>query len=221
MLQIKMGISQGNEIYFGSTKENTIDLESVSEAAWEYSRGICSEDTPADLVSFLITASWCGKRLTRYPNAKDCKQVLDDLKEKFASFFEKYGKETICECIDVIPEYEGKILSIELQKLLDDEKSRIIHSPLFKQFITSYPQIDPEEFEIFYQNHRQNFVEAGIASLRRKFKEVPPPELSDRTDWAQSNHQYLPAFLKKWQEDLRKIETRMRIAQKAWKESIS
>jgi hypothetical protein len=221
MLQMKMGITPGSEVYFGSDKEGAIDLDSVSKSAWEYCRTVQGGDSSPELMSYLVTASWCGKRLAKYPSARDSKDAIESLRTEFKTVSEKFTSQEIDECVKAVPDFDSRIISSQLETLYSSEKSRIIYSPLFKELLKSYPQVDPDEFEIFYRNHRQNFVESGIAYLRRRFKEIPPPELSDRIDWAQSNHQYLPAFLKRWQEDLRKIEERMKMPQRAWKESIS
>lgn len=216
-----MGIVQGSEEYYGSSRVDLIDLETVSRAAWEHSRSVVGENLPPDLLSFLIACSWCGKRVGKLPRAKDSKDAISSIRSGFEELSDKYTPEEIKECIDAVSDFDSRIIKSQLEDFFNEDKSRIIYSPLFKEFSNAYPYIEPDEFEIHYKNCRENFTEAGIASLRRRFKQTPPPELSDRTDWAQSNHQYLPAFLKKWREDLKKIETRMRIAQKAWKESIS
>jgi hypothetical protein len=216
-----MGILQGAEVFFGSEKPGVIDLETVSQTAWERSRTLSCGDLSPDLVSSLLTASWCGKRLGKYPSAKDSKEAISSVRKNFEEISETFTPEEIKQCISLLDDFDPRIIKPQLEELSDNEKCRIIYSPLFKEFHNFYPQIEPEEFETFYSGCRENFTEAGIASLRRKFKQVPPEELSNRTDWAQSCHQYLPAFLKKWREELKKIELRMRIAQKAWKESIS
>lgn len=188
------------------------------------------EDTelPIQLLTLLIATSWCGQRLARWPQASDAKVALG-LRNDLEKVIDKYGARTVLDAVDHVSQHlepwDPRIVIEQLDTLRTEYEQKralsISSSPLFAEFHKNYPHIDPDTFDECYNQHSGQFVTAAIYMLRREFKNTPPSELSHINGWKQGWQQYLPTYLKQWQEDLRKMETRMRIAQRAWKESIS
>lgn len=185
-------------------------------------------DLPQPLVSFIIGSSWCGQRLERWPQASDSKIALS-IQSDFDKMVEKFGVKAVLKAIDLVSKsldsWDPRIISEQIEVIQskhDKEVSlSIVSSPLFAELKKSYPEIDPELFDECYTQNREQFSAAAIHLLRRSFRKSPPEELSHIEGWQQRWQQHLPNYLKQWQEELRKMELRMRIAQRAWKESIS
>lgn len=186
------------------------------------------DDLPLPLLSLFLTVSWCGERLAKWPKAKDAK-VSTSLSEDLNKAVEKYGVVKVVKAVEVVSSHlddrwDDRLVAeqlTELKEKYDDIRTNSISSsPLFAEFHKSFPHIDPETFDKCYEQNGQNFTVSAIYLLRREFKFNPPPELPQdgfQTRW----QQYLPHYLKQWQNELKSMETRMRVAQKAWKESMS
>lgn len=182
---------------------------------------------PLPLIALAITISWCGERLAKWPNAKDAKVALG-LRDDLDKAVEKFGPVKVMKAVDLVAEallvWDPRIVTEQLDKLRPEaERIRsmtISSSPLFAEFHKSFGHIDPELFDSCYDQHNGQFVEAGIYLLKREFPKAPPKELDYIEGWGQRWQQYLPAYVKQWREELRSIETRMRVAQRAWKESM-
>jgi len=183
---------------------------------------------PEQLLSLLIGISWCGERMGRWPSAKDSKFALS-LRKDFDKAVDSYGVRRVYQAIQVVSKFLGywdsRIVSEQVEKL-EEEYSEVkvvsfSSSPLFQEFSKSHPHISPETFDRCYTQNNEEFVKSAIHLLRREFRETPPPELEHIKGWEQRYPQHLPNYLKRWQEDLKKMEKRMSIAQRAWRESIS
>lgn len=217
---------------FGQCDQSHIGLlakTKVSSGAMLKAREIENpEDLPVALISLVLTISWCGERMGKWPQAKDAKSALS-LRDDFSKAAEKYGTLKVMKTIDLVSNntqvWDPRIILEQLSDLAEEyekiKTTSISGSPLFAEFKKSYPHIDPETFDKCYEQHRSNFVESGIYLLRREFRNNPPSDLTNVDGWQQRWQQYLPTYLKQWQKDLKTMESRMRIAQKAWKESIS
>jgi hypothetical protein len=196
-------------------EQGLIALSSVSKGAKEYTSTLPGIEIP-DLYSDLISISWCGKRLERWPEAKDAKVSLTAVNRIFADLIDEHGPGKVLDAISLIPDFDSRIVQDKINSLTVTESKRIIHSPLFTEFAKHYPYIELDLLEEAYGNCNENFVEAGVKLLRKNFPDNPPSEFSSHANWKQSCHQHLPEYLKQWQKDLRSIQTRMRVAQKAW-----
>lgn len=185
-------------------------------------------DIPASLLSLLVTISWCGERMGRWPQAKDTKTSIG-LRTDFSKAVDKYGAVMVSKAIDIVvknlPCWDQRIISLQADEVKSEAtRIRLItitSSPLFAEFHKQFSHISPDQFDKCYNLHNRNFVETALSLLRKEFKNVPPKELEQVEGWGQRWQQYLPRYLKTWRDDLVKMESRMRVAQKAWKESTS
>jgi hypothetical protein len=198
-------------------KPGLIARAEVRKKAKEYTAelpGITDQALYADL----LTVSWCGQRLGRYPTAKDAKTALSEVEKMFDGLVSSYGAEEILEAISLVPDFDSRIVQQAIDSLKVQEDRRMRNSPLFTEFHKHYPHIDLELLERQYAACRDNFVEAGVKLLRRSFSENPPDEFAGHPTWKSSYHQHLPTYLQTWQKNLKSIERRLRIAQKAWEQ---
>ncbi len=211
----------------GPPQEGLIAKTKVASGAVMKARELQGESNlPLQVLSYLITTSWCGQRLSRWPQAPDSRTIVS-LQKEFDKILEKFDKSVILKCEDLVsqslPAWDTRIIEQQLSSLRkerDEElKSSIVSSPLFTTFSSSYPHIDPESFEKCYNQHRGNFVASAIYLLRREFKANQPEELSTVDGWSQRWPQYLPQYLQKWHKHLKEIETETKAAQKEWRES--
>lgn len=183
---------------------------------------------PVPLLALVITISWCGERMGKWPSAKDTKVALG-LRTELTKAVDEFGPVKVVKAIDLVSGllvmWDPRIVTEQLEKLRPEaERIRsmsVSASPLFAEFRKNYPHIDPELFDSCYNQHNGNFTEAAIYMLKRGFRTVPPKSLEHIDGWCQRWQQYLPEHLKLWRNDLKSMETRMRVAQKAWKESMS
>lgn len=181
---------------------------------------------PEPLISLAITVSWCGERLSKWPNAKDAKVALG-LRDELQKAVDKFGPVKVIKAMDLVSEellvWDPRIVAEQLDALrpeADRKRSMTISSsPLFVEFHKNYPQIDPDLFDMCYDQNDGQFVTSAIYLLRRKFREIPPKELEHIDGWEQRWQQYQPRYLKRWQEELKGMENRMRVAQRAWRDS--
>ena len=186
------------------------------------------EQLPIQLLSLAISISWCGERMGKWPNAKDTKVALG-LREELTKAVEKYGPVRAIKAIDLVAEsllvWDPRIVHEQLDKLRPEAERllsmEISSSPLFAEFRKEFPHINPDVFNICYNQNNRNFMESSLYLLKREFRNVPPKELEFVEGWGQRWQQYLPKYLEQWKNDLKSMETRMRVAQRAWKESIS
>ena len=186
------------------------------------------EDLPLQLISLILTISWCGERMGKWPQAKDAKSAIS-LRDDFSKAVERHGALKTMKAVNLVsdnlPIWDPRIILEQLSEVSEEyekiKTTSISGSPLFVEFRKKYPHIDPESFDKCYENHRENFVESAIYMLRREFRNNPPSDIPNTDGWQQRWQQYLPTYLKQWQKDLKTMESRMRIAQRAWKESIS
>lgn len=216
----------------GMCERNHIGLiakTKVMAGAAQWARDVKDDsELPIQLITLLIGISWCGQRLSRWPQAQDAKVALG-LRGDLDKALEKYGTRTVLEAVDHVSQrlqpWDPRIVMEQLDTIRTEYEQKralsISSSPLFAEFHKNYPHIDPDTFDECYNQHSGQFVTAAIYMLRREFKNTPPSELSHINGWKQGWQQYLPTYLKQWQEDLKRMESRMRIAQRAWKESIS
>lgn len=185
------------------------------------------ENLPLPLLALPITVSWCGQRMGRWPQAKDTK-VAYNLRDDLDKAVEKYGKIKVHKAFEQVSGFLGtldtRIVTEQLDAIQSEAQEKLSNSfsssPLFAEFHKSYPFIDPEQFDRVYEHNNREFVKTAIHFLRSTFNRHPPSELSHIQGWDQRYLQHLPNYLKIWQDELRKMETRMRIAQKAWKDSV-
>ena len=181
---------------------------------------------PEPLISLAITVSWCGERLSKWPNAKDAKVALG-LRDELQKAVDKFGPVKVIKAIDLVSGellvWDPRIVAEQLEALrpeADRKRSMTISSsPLFVEFHKNYPQIDPDLFDMCYDQNDGQFVTSAIYLLRRKFREIPPKELEHIDGWEQRWQQYQPRYLKRWQDELKGMENRMRVAQRAWRDS--
>jgi len=181
---------------------------------------------PEPLISLAITVSWCGERLSKWPNAKDAKVALG-LRDELQKAVDKFGPVKVIKAMDLVSGellvWDPRIVAEQLDALrpeADRKRSMTISSsPLFVEFHKNYPQIDPDLFDMCYDQNDGQFVTSAIYLLRRKFREIPPKELEHIDGWEQRWQQYQPRYLKRWQEELKGMENRMRVAQRAWRDS--
>jgi hypothetical protein len=181
---------------------------------------------PEPLISLAITVSWCGERLSKWPNAKDAKVALG-LRDELQKAVDKFGPVKVIKAIDLVSGellvWDPRIVAEQLEALrpeADRKRSMTISSsPLFVEFHKNYPQIDPDLFDMCYDQNDGQFVTSAIYLLRRKFREIPPKELEHIEGWEQRWQQYQPRYLKRWQDELKGMENRMRVAQRAWRDS--
>ncbi len=185
------------------------------------------ENLPLPLLSLPITISWCGQRMGRWPQAKDTK-VAYNLRDDLDKAVEKYGKIKVHKAFELVSASLGtldtRIVTEQLDAIQTEAQEKLSNSfsssPLFAEFHKAYPFIDAEHFDKVYEANSREFVKTAIHFLRSTFNRHPPSELSHIQGWDQRYLQHLPNYLKIWQDELRKMETRMRIAQKAWKDSV-
>ena len=183
---------------------------------------------PAQLLALAITISWCGERMGRWPSAKDTKVALG-LRTELTKSLDEFGPVKVIRAIDLVSSslssWDPRIVTEQLDKIRPEaERIRnmsVSSSPLFAEFRKDHSHIDPELFDSCYNQNNGNFTEAALYLLRREFKTLPPKELEHIDGWGQRWQQYLPTYLKQWRNDLKSMENRMRVAQKAWKESMS
>lgn len=181
---------------------------------------------PEPLISLAITVSWCGERLSKWPNAKDAKVALG-LRDELQKAVDKFGPVKVIKAMDLVSGellvWDPRIVAEQLEALrpeADRKRSMTISSsPLFVEFHKNYPQIDPDLFDMCYDQNDGQFVTSAIYLLRRKFREIPPKELEHIDGWEQRWQQYQPRYLKRWQDELKGMENRMRVAQRAWRDS--
>jgi hypothetical protein len=182
---------------------------------------------PEPLLALAITASWCGERLGRWPNAKDAKVALG-LRDEFRKAVEKFGPVKAIKSVDLVSEelliWDPRIVAEQIDAIRPEaekiQSMTISSSPLFAEFHKTHPHIDPETFDSCYNQNNGQFITSAIYLLRRKFREVPPKELNHIEGWEQRWQQYLPRYLNQWQDDLKRMENRMRVAQRAWKDKV-
>jgi hypothetical protein len=183
---------------------------------------------PVQLLALAITISWCGERMGKWPSAKDTKVALG-LRTDLTKAVDEFGPVRVIKAIDFVSGslgvWDQRIVTEQLDKLRPEadriRSMSVSGSPLFAEFQKNYPHIDPELFNSCYNQHNGNFTEAAIYMLKRGFKTLPPKSLEHIEGWCQRWPQYLPEHLKQWRNDLKGMENRMRVAQKAWKESTS
>ena len=183
---------------------------------------------PTQLLALAITISWCGERMGRWPSAKDTKVALG-LRTDLTKAVDEFGPVKVIRAIDLVSGllvvWDPRIVAEQLDRLRPEadriRSMSVSASPLFAEFRKDHPDIDPELFNSCYNQNNGNFTEAALYLLKRQFKTVPPKGLEHIDGWCQRWQQYLPSHLKQWQSDLRSMETRMRVAQRAWKESMS
>jgi hypothetical protein len=183
---------------------------------------------PVQLLALAITISWCGERMGKWSSAKDTKVALG-LRADLTKAVDEFGPVKVIRAIDLVSGslsvWDPRIVTEQLDKLRPEadriRSMSVSGSPLFAEFQKNYPHIDPELFNSCYDQHNGNFTEAAMYMLKRGFRSVPPKGLEHIEGWCQRWQQYLPSHLKQWQNDLRSMENRMRVAQRAWKESIS
>jgi len=175
-----------------------------------------------DIDVFLLTTSWCGKRLERWPSAKDANSAIKSLRSDFSKLIEEHSAPEVLKRIESFPSpLDLRILSEQVEEVKINLRRSFSNSPLAKEFIKVFPHIPADMFENVYNKHRGEFVQAGIYVLRREFKKTPPDGVHVNPEhWPKCWPQYLPNFLVQWQKDLKSIEKRMRVAQKAWLESM-
>lgn len=196
-------------------KPGLIARSEIRKKAKEYTAELPGVTDPA-LYADLLTVSWCGQRLGRWPTARDAKTALPELERMFDGLVKSYGAEEVLEAISLVPDFDSRIVQQAIDKLQVQEDRRMRNSPLFSEFHKHHPHIDLELLERQYAACRDNFVEAGVKLLRRSFSENPPEEFAGHPTWRSSFHQHLPVYLEQWQKDLKSMQSRMRIAQKAW-----
>lgn len=201
-------------------KPGFIGFEDVRKKAQEYTTSLPGI-SDSDLYSNLLTVSWCGQRLGRWPTAKDAKTSLADINNLFDGLIKSYGGEEILEAISLIPDFDSRIVQQQIDNLQTSINKRIKNSPLFIEFNRHYPHIDLELLEKTYTMCRDNFVESGVKLLRREFAENPPEEFAGHPTWKSSYHQHLPTYLQQWQKNLKSMQNRMKVAQRAWETSTS
>jgi len=213
----------------GLAEPGTISKMKVCQAALKRAGEIENPDNfPESLLSLLISISWCGQRMGHWPMAKDAKQALS-LRSDFDKAIERYGVRRVYKAVELISNtldtWDTRIISEQIEKLNQDysevKSVSISSSPLFAEFLKTHPDIDPELFDKCYSQNNEEFVKTALHILRKEFPKNPPPELEHIQGWEQRYLQHLPNYLNKWQKDLRSMENRMKIAQRAWKESIS
>ena len=190
-------------------------------------RGIRNPDKlPEPLLSLAITISWCGERLGRWPNAKDAKVALG-LRDDLQRAVEKFGAVKVMKAVDLVSSellvWDPRLVAEQLDTLRS-EAARISaqsfsSSPLFAEFHKSHPYIDAELFDTCYNERGGNFVDTGKHLLRKRFLQTPPKEYEHVEGWEVRCHQYLPPYLTRWKDELKAMENRMRVAQRAWKDS--
>lgn len=213
----------------GLAEVGSIAKAKVSQAASKRAETLENPDNlPTPLLSLLITISWCGERMGRWPQAKDTKSALS-LRTEFEKAVEKHGVRITHRAVELISKslanWDPRIISEQLDEL--SERYEVIKSasfsssPLFIEFAKSYPFISPDTFDKCYDQNNQEFVRSAIHLLRREFTKTPPPNLEHMSEgWNSRWQQHLPHFMIQWQEELNKMETRMRSAQRAWKKSM-
>ncbi len=182
---------------------------------------------PEPLLALAITISWCGERLGRWPSAKDAK-VAFGLRDELQRAVDKYGVVKAMKAIDLVSAellvWDPRLVTEQLD-ILRSEAARISaqsfsSSPLFAEFRKSYPYIDAETFDVCYNERGGDFVDTGKHLLRKRFLTIPPKEYEHIEGWEARCHQYLPPYPPKWLKELKAMENRMRVAQKAWKDSM-
>lgn len=182
---------------------------------------------PEPLLALVTTISWCGERLSRWPNAKDAKVSLG-LRDDLQRAVDKYGAVKVIKAVNLVSSelqvWDPRLVAEQLDTLRP-EAARISaqsfsSSPLFAEFHKSHPYIDAELFDTCYNESGGNFVDTGRYLLRKSFLRIPPKEYEHVEGWEVRCHQYLPQYLPKWLEELKAMENRMRVAQRAWKDSM-
>ena len=182
---------------------------------------------PEPLLALVITISWCGERLGRWPNAKDAKVALG-LRDELQRAVEKFGAVKVMKAVDQVSSellvWDPRLVAEQLDTLRSTaariSAQSFSSSPLFAEFHKSHPYIDAETFDTCYNERGGDFVDTGKHLLRKRFLTTPPPEYEHIEGWEVRCHQYLPPYLPKWLKELKAMETRMRVAQRAWKDSM-
>ncbi len=218
-----------NETSGGLAEIGSIAKAKVSQAASKRAETLENPDNlPISLLSLLITISWCGERMGRWPQAKDAKSALS-LRTELEKAVERHGVRTTYRSVELISKsletWDSRLVSEQLDDLAGRyeaiKSASFSSSPLFVELAKSYPYISPDTFDKCYDQNNQEFVRSAIHLLRREFTKTPPPELEHMSEgWNSRWQQHLPHFMRQWQEELNKMETRMRSAQRAWKKSM-
>jgi hypothetical protein len=218
-----------NETSGGLAEIGSIAKAKVSQAASKRAETLENSDNlPIPLLSLLITISWCGERMGRWPQAKDAKSALS-LRTELEKAVERHGVRTTYRSVELVSKsletWDPRFVSEQLDDLAERyeaiKSASFSSSPLFVEFAKSYPYISPDTFDKCYDQNNQEFVRSAIHLLRREFTKTPPPELEHMSEgWNSRWQQHLPHFMRQWQEELNKMETRMRSAQRAWKKSM-
>jgi hypothetical protein len=218
-----------NETSGGLAEIGSIAKAKVSQAASKRAETLENPDNlPISLLSLLITISWCGERMGRWPQAKDAKSALS-LRTELEKAVERHGVRTTYRSVELVSKsletWDSRLVSEQLDDLAERyeaiKSASFSSSPLFVELAKSYPYISPDTFDKCYDQNNQEFVRSAIHLLRREFTKTPPPELEHMSEgWNSRWQQHLPHFMRQWQEELNKMETRMRSAQRAWKKSV-
>lgn len=179
----------------------------------------------SELYAVLLYVSWCGRRASYWPTAKDLEKAVKEVRVEFSALSKSYPYRDICDCIARIDEWDDSLVKDELEQMREveeeRERSKISNSPLFRIFHLSYPHISPDDFNKEYDPRSDSFSQTAVYLLRKSFKENQPPEITTTGPWSQSWLQYLPEYQELWLKDIRKMERRTSHAQNAWRESIS
>lgn len=201
----------------------------VAKAAEEKAKELENPNNlPLPLLSLFVTISWCGERLGRWPKAKDAKVAMS-VQTDLEKAIEKYGVRKVYQAYELVStsldSWDQRLIADRLESLTESyeeiKTSSFSGSPVFIEFAKFYPYISPELFDKCYDQNNQDFVKAGLHLLRKEFTREPPPELSHISGWQQKYLQHLPEYLNRWREELKKIESRLAVPQRAWRESMS
>ena len=189
------------------------------------------------LLAFLW-ASGCAHRFSRWPDAND-KHLIDILKKDLKARFSKFSKHSIVAAYESLKVFWKEINdynnvpfnSTMIADILDEayqyvnvktseeQKNDIKKSPLFSRFCKEYPQVLPESLEKYYVKNRHNFVNAGVAALRKAFTISPPQELEHKfsiAEWPKKWHIYLSSYEQKWPEQIKVLVKETEIEQQEW-----
>lgn len=191
------------------------------------------------LLSVFLAANAFGWRLARWPHARDATGILPVIKQEFTHKLKSMEPENIVKAYEAFKEFWGQLevpampsfnttlLAEELDRVFAStalvEVQSIKHSPFFVAFAEKFPDVSLDELELQFNGSksRQDLETAGMLTLQKRYKKVPPPELAHVEEWPAVWHLHSKPYYEKWKIQLREIKSATILAQQEWQEAIT
>ena len=190
------------------------------------------------LLLYFLWASSCAHRANKWPEASDI-SIIESVKNELSEKFSKFSKKTIVSAYDslrvfwteingqesvpfnssFLAEILDEAYSYVADKKLEEEKSDIKKSPLFREFDREFPHVGTERLEKYYNKNNKNFKAAAVGALRRTFTEVLPEELSNeftQEEWVRKWHMHVEEYQNIWSAKIDDLVQRNLKEQEQW-----